>query len=99
MTGEKFVPAVLNAQQLEEFTGDYYSDELSTSYTLVMLNGKLVAQHQRHNDIQLESTKKDMFSGEQWFFRQVHFIRNNENQVTGFRLSGGRVRNLRFDKK
>jgi CubicO group peptidase (beta-lactamase class C family) len=99
MTGEKFVPAVLNTQQLEEFTGDYYSDELSTSYTFVMLNGKLVAHHQRHNDIQLESTKKDMFSGEQWFFRQVRFIRNNENQVTGFKLSGGRVRNLRFDKK
>ena len=99
MTGEKFVPEVLNTQQLEELTGDYYSDELSTSYTFVMLNGKLVAQHQRHNDIQLESTKKDMFSGEQWFFRQVRFIRNNENQVTGFRLSGGRVRNLRFDKK
>jgi CubicO group peptidase (beta-lactamase class C family) len=99
MAGEKFVPAVLNAQQLAEFTGDYYSNELSTSYTLAMLNGKLVAQHQRHNDIQLEPTKKDMFSGEQWFFRQVRFTRNNENQIIGFRLSGGRVRNLQFDKK
>ena len=99
MTGEKFVSEVLNAQQLEEFTGVYYSEELSTSYTLVMPNGKLVAQHQRHNDIQLESTKKDMFSGEQWFFRQVRFTRDNKNQVTGFKLSGGRVRNLRFEKK
>ena len=99
MTGEKFEPANLSAYQLEEFVGDYHSDELGTNYMLVILDGKLVAQHQRHSDIQLNPTKKDMFLGGQWFFRQVRFTRNSENQITGFRLSGGRVRNLRFDKK
>jgi CubicO group peptidase (beta-lactamase class C family) len=99
MTGEKFKPADLSAYQLEEFAGDYRSDELGTNYTLVILDGKLVAQHQRHSDVPLNPTKKDMFLGRQWFFRQVRFTRNNENQVTGFRLSGGRVRNLRFDKQ
>jgi hypothetical protein len=99
MTGEKFEPANLSAYQLEEFVGDYHSDELGTNYTMVILDGKLVAQHQRHSDVQLNPTKKDMFLGVQWFFRQVRFTRNSENQVTGFRLSGGRVRNLRFDKK
>lgn len=99
ITGKKFSPEVLNVQQLEELTGEYHSEELNTSYTLVLLNGKLVAQHQRHNDIKLEPTKKDLFLGEQWFFRQVRFTRNNEDQITGFKLSGGRVRNLRFDKK
>jgi len=99
MTGEKFEPANLSALQLEEFAGDYHSDELGTNYTMVILDGKLVAQHQRHSDVQLNPTKKDMFLGGQWFFRQVRFTRNSENQITGFRLSGGRVRNLRFDKK
>ncbi len=99
MTGVKFEPANLSAYQLEEFVGDYHSDELGTNYTLVILDGKLVAQHQRHSDIQLNPTKKDMFLGGQWFFRQVRFTRDSGNQITGFRLSGGRVRNLRFDKK
>jgi len=99
LTGEKFEPANLSVQQLEEYAGDYTSDELGTSYRMVVLSGKLVAQHQRHNDIKLDPTKKDMFSGDQWFFSQVRFTRNNENRVTGFRLSGGRVRNLHFDKK
>ena len=99
MTGEKFEQLELNAQQLEEFAGDYYSDELGTVYTLAVVSGKLVAQHRRHDDIQLNPTKKDMFLGEEWFFRQVRFTRDKENRVTGFRLSGGRVRNLLFDKK
>lgn len=99
MTGEKFVPANLDARQLEEFAGEFVCNELSTHYTLVIQEGKLVAQHQRHSDIRLNPTKKDMFLGEQWFFRQVRFIRDNGNRITGFRLSGGRVRNLLFEKK
>ena len=99
MAGEKFEPVEPSAYQLEEFVGDYHSDELRTNYTLVILDGKLVAQHQRHSDIQLNPTKKDMFLGGQWFFRQVRFTRDSGNQVTGFRLSGGRVRNLLFEKK
>lgn len=99
MIGEKFEQVKLDAQQLKEFAGDYYSDELGTTYTLAVVDGKLVVQHRRHEDIQLNPTKKDMFLGEQWFFRQVRFFRDRENRVTGFRLSGGRIRNLRFDKK
>jgi CubicO group peptidase (beta-lactamase class C family) len=99
MTGEKFEPANLSAYQLKEFLGDYHSDELGTNYTMVILDGKLVAQHQRHSNVRLNPTKKDMFLGGQWFFRQVRFTRNSENHVTGFRLSGGRVRNLLFEKK
>jgi CubicO group peptidase (beta-lactamase class C family) len=99
MIGEKFEQVELDAQQLKEYTGDFYSDELGTTYTLAVVDGKLTAQHRRHDDIQLNPTKKDMFLGEQWFFRQVRFTRDRENRVTGFRLSGGRIRNLRFDKK
>lgn len=99
MTGEKFKQVGLDAQQLKEYAGDYYSDELGITYSLAVVDGKLVAQHRRHDDIQLNPTKKDMFLGKQWFFRQVRFTRDRENRVTGFRLSGGRVRNLRFDKK
>lgn len=99
MSGKRFKPSILNVNQLSEFVGAYYSEELGTTYTIVILGGKLVAKHRRHNDIKLNPTKEDMFLGEQWFFRQVHFTRDNNKQITGFRLSGGRVRNLNFEKK
>src|SRR6185503_9277624 len=91
--------ASLRPEQLAEYAGDYYSDELGTVYTLVVLNGQLVAQHRRHDDIKLTATERDTFSGSQWFFQTVRLTRDKENRVTGFRLTGSRVRNMRFDKR
>jgi len=99
LKGDNFKPFISNAQQLTEFLGDYYSNELGTTYTMVTQDGKLMAQHRRHNDIKLNPTKEDTFLGERWFFRQVRFTRNSTKQITGFKLSGGRVRNLRFEKQ
>ena len=84
--------------ELAEYAGDYYSDELGTTYTIVVENGQLVAQHRRHNDIKLTATERDTFRGRQWFFQTVRFTRDKDNRVSGFRLTGSRVRNLRFDK-
>jgi CubicO group peptidase (beta-lactamase class C family) len=88
-----------NAERLAEFAGNYYSPELGTTYTMVVQNGQLVAQHQRHNDITLTPFDGDRFRGSQWFFQRVQFTRDGEKRVNGFRLSGGRVRNLRFDRQ
>ncbi len=87
------------AEQLTQFTGDYYSPELGTSYTLVVKEGKLVAQHRRHDDIPLTELDGDLFSSNRWFFQSVQFTRNSEKRITGFRLTSGRVRNLRFDRQ
>ena len=86
------------AAQLNEFAGDYFSPELGTSYTLVVKDGKLVAQHRRHDDITLTELEGDLFSGNRWFFQTVQFTRNSEKRITGFRLTSGRVRNLRFER-
>lgn len=89
---------VLPEVDLGEFVGDYYCDELGTTYTIVVQNDRLVAKHRRHNDIPLNRVE-DYFVSEQWFLSQIRFQRDEENQVAGFRLTGGRVRNLRFDRK
>jgi hypothetical protein len=86
------------ATQLIQFAGDYYSPELGTTYTLVVKDGKLVAQHRRNDDISLTELNGDLFAGNRWFFQTVQFARDNEKRITGFRLSSGRARNLRFDK-
>ncbi|CAN5413756.1 hypothetical protein BH10BAC4_BH10BAC4_17250 [soil metagenome] len=84
--------------KLTEFKGTYYSPELETRYTLVVLSDTLTAQHQRHDDIKLVPTATNTFSGN--IFGQVEFTRNQKtNEVVGFKASNGRVRNLGFVKE
>ena len=88
----------LTPEQLTKFEGDYYTAELDTTYTIVMHEDGLVAQHRRHDDIVLTYIGGH-FRGDSWFFPEIHFIRDNTGRVTGFRLTGNRVRNLHFEKK
>ena len=90
--------APLAPEQLTEFEGDYYTEELDTTYTIRVCEEGLVAQHIRHDDILLTYTDGH-FHGDSWFFLEIHFTRDDAGQVTGFRLTGNRVRNLYFEKK
>lgn len=84
--------------KLEDFTGDFYSEELSTTYNFAIVDDNLVAKHYRLSDFNLNPIKKDMFNGEAWFFRKIEFIRASNDVITGCRVSNGRVRNLYFEK-
>ena len=95
----KRLNSLATAAQLNQFAGDYYSPELGTSYMLVIKDGKLVAQHRRHDDIPLTELDGDLFTSTRWFFQTVQFTRDSEKRITGFRLTSGRVRNLRFDRQ
>lgn len=83
---------------LEDYEGEYYSEELSTSYTFIVKKDRLVAEHPKHSDILLKHKNKDIFEGNQWFFGTTDFERNTDGQITGCRISSGRVRNLKFRK-
>ena len=85
-------------EQLTEFEGDYYTAELDTTYTIRVRGDGLVAQHRRHDDIVLTYTDGH-FRGDAWFFPEIHFLRDDAENITGFRLTGNRVRNLYFEKK
>ena len=88
----------LTPEQLAEFEGDYYTEELDTTYTIRVHGNQLVAQHIRHDDILL-TYADDHFLGDSWFFPEVRFIRDDAGRVAGFKLTGGRVKNLHFEKK
>jgi CubicO group peptidase (beta-lactamase class C family) len=90
-----FDPTTVN---LAEFTGDFYSPELNTSYTFVVESGKLIARHFRTGDVVLTASKADTFTGNKWYFGLVQIIRDANNQVTGCKVGNGRVMNLKFDK-
>lgn len=84
--------------KVEDFTGDFYSEELSTTYSFTEADGKLIAKHSRLSDISLKPIKEDLFLSGTWFFGQVEFIRDSKNTITGCKVSNGRVQNLYFEK-
>jgi len=86
-------------EQLGEFSGVYYSEELETSYEIVAKEGRLFARHRKYEDIPLTPTVKDEFRGGIWFLRDIEFARGAGGQVVGFLVSNGRVRNLRFERQ
>ena len=71
----RLMPFDKTTVDLSEFTGRFYSEELATAYNFKILEGKLIAQHIRLSDIKLVPNKKDVFSGDAWFFSQIEFIR------------------------
>ena len=88
----------LTPERLTEFEGDYYAEELDTTYSIRVHGSQLIAQHIRHDDILL-TYADGHFHGNSWFFPEIHFTRDDTGQVTGFKLTGDRVRNLYFEKK
>lgn len=83
---------------LAEFSGSFYSEELSTTYDFVVVGDKLMAKHSRHSDFEMQVVKKDMFAGRVWFFGQVEFVRDANGSINGCKVTNGRVRNLYFKK-
>ena len=84
---------------LKAFVGKYYSPELQTSYTLSLKGDTLIANHIRHEPVKIVATGPDTFSGDAWFMSKLDFTRNEKSEIVGFKVSSGRVRNVRFEKK
>jgi len=83
---------------LDDYTGEYYSEELSTTYNFVIVENKLFTKHSTISGFNLNPLKTDIFNGEAWFFGEVEFIRGSNNAVTGFKVSNEHVRNIYFEK-
>jgi CubicO group peptidase (beta-lactamase class C family) len=105
MPGTRLAPITLTPETILTYTGTYYSPELRTQWDLVGSEGSLQIQHLRHGTINLladPSAKVGQepveFIGDQWFVSKVVFEVNESGAVKGFRVTGGRVKNLWFQK-
>ena len=93
---QEFTPPNYSDSALKEFTGEYYSPELNTTYKTVLKKDKLTLKHARASDIIISAAKSDIFSMNGI---SLKFERNDNQQITGFRVSSGRIKNLWFEKK
>jgi len=90
-------PVSLSAAQLAEYTGQFRSPELDSTYDLFVEDGALVAKHWRGAPIGFSPTGEDTFTSEHPWFPEVRFIRDGRGRVTSFTVTGVRVRHLLFE--
>lgn len=85
-------------EELREYTGRYFSDEIETLYTIVLEDSSLMLQHyQMEDDIKLTPGNIDSFGGG-FPIADISFERNEAGEVIGFKASNGRTRGVYFRK-
>lgn len=86
----------LTEQQLKEYTGKFYSEELDTTYHVIIRNGKLFLTHIRNDDVLLTPAGKDIFSGSAWWLKSVFFTRDKSGRISGYKFSSSRAQLVYF---
>lgn len=92
----KLEPYDPSLEDLQAFVGKYYSEELETFYNLEIEEDQLIARHVNMKAIKLEPVEADQFAGSVFFFGEVKFARDAQQQVTGFQVSNGRTSGMAF---
>ena len=80
---------------LADYAGRFYSEELETFYTFTVEEGKLVMHQRRLGDMTLEPGEEENFTGGNLTFV---FERDRNGVVIGFYLSNVRTRDVRFGR-
>ena len=88
------MPISLPVSQLREFVGKYYSDELDITYMFKVENSQLILEL-RETLYTLSPYAVDSFG---WQGRMLGFMRDEDNNITGFTLEDGIVKNMKFMK-
>ncbi len=90
-------PMTLTAEQLTEYSGTYFSEELDTTYRLAVENGRLFLIDRNDTKRPLVSRTRELFTLMQG--AQFEFTRNAAGKITGFGVNAGRIRGVRFVKQ
>ena len=90
---------LLSPTQLKEYTGSFYSEELQTTYKILLENGKLFMRHENPYKDYPEDALTPTFKGK--FIvsgLKLNFFRNQKGDAVSFTVDAGRVKNIRFAK-
>jgi CubicO group peptidase (beta-lactamase class C family) len=82
--------------QLQEFAGDYTSDELGVTYTFYVEDGRLKLRFRPAQRMTLDPVFKDAFEADG---NTVRFTRSPAGAVDGLRIYAGRARHVRFARR
>jgi CubicO group peptidase (beta-lactamase class C family) len=82
---------------LAEYTGSYWSDELDLALVIAEANGTLILRRRPADSLALVPLYHDGFGSPRLGY--AHFTRDATGRVTGFEVTAGRVRRVRFDRR
>lgn len=91
-------PKYVSATNLKDFEGQFENTDLSSIFTLKVINGKLIMTHNRLSDVVLTETEKDKFTGAITFSVEVSFQRNKKGNITGLSITNFGATNVKFTK-
>lgn len=80
------------AEELEPYVGRYFSEELETFYSIVIVDAQLVLQHRRLDDKPLAPGVMHSFTGESSL--TLTFSATESGEVVSFEASNGRTRGV-----
>lgn len=92
----RIMPLKTDLSNLQQYSGMYYSEEFETTYKIDVKDGKLMLHHMRLGDFELtpDMVEAGMFG---CGLGRMEFT-NESGKITGFKLSRGRVKNLKFKR-
>lgn len=93
---ETYEPLKESEEKFAQYEGSYTSEELEATYRLALKDGKLTLTAGWQPAATLQPTIRDEFQGP--FGTALVFRRDAQNQITGFDIFAGRVRNIFFSK-
>ena len=88
----------LDLTYLNEYAGNFYCKELDAKYTVKIQGNHLVAILPRNNPVIITQNESDSFFGSCWWIRDIKFIRDKANKITGFEVNNGRAKKIKFSK-
>jgi CubicO group peptidase (beta-lactamase class C family) len=95
---KRVTPWVPNPASFSQYTGTYFSEELSAGYKISLTDGNLEMSHRRKGELLLspDPSAPDLFTCDSGY---VQFTRNAQKKVNGYKFSGGRIKNISFRKQ
>jgi CubicO group peptidase (beta-lactamase class C family) len=92
---------VSDCEEIEGFCGEYYSNELRTSYEIKIEDGRLIADHLHNEDVSLIRLDNNHYIGDKWWFSDIELNRDENNEIEGFRLNADQnnIQDLLWTKK
>jgi hypothetical protein len=90
---EPFVPSL---DQLREYTGTYYSEEIQATHRIVLEDGQLYAKYRSSPQAPLEPTQRDRFV---LGAARIEFDRDAHGAVSGYGVWYDRSWNVRFARR
>lgn len=85
----------ISHEDILEFTGKYFSNELLRMYEFRVKDDELILIPPRGKSSKLLYFNNDIFRNES---QRVKFISDEQNAVIGFRMSRNRIKNLKFER-